>query len=375
MALVPKGYVMSGDRVVASIENDMVTVIDKQRCPYFLMNISNIEVWLEERACDTTRGHSRSLRRVSNLTAKTDAEIALHFYGATITDNYWIKFTENYNLSYEDVRFKTDQLFQLALSGAASDLNHKPEDIKSPQFTVSGCLEKGWKLENDKWYLYKRSNSIEQFNELFTAAVSKALEIDTVIYEATTSGVRSASFASGYNFEDMKGIIGERYAEYDYVYDTIKNTFGPEAALDYIKLIYADAVCCNQDRHSKNFGVLRDIDTGSFISLAPNYDFNQSVFGDSIDVNTKVEASADRLITDFCALIKIRKIDCSLPQLTEETLRKATEGLERYPEYEDAIRFILHRQRLISNCLSVDNCVQQTYPEETEEPDDTPEHF
>ena len=252
MALVPKGYVMSGDRVVASIENDMVTVIDKQRCPYFLMNISNIEVWLEDRAFDTTRGHSRSLRRVSNLTAKTDAEIALHFYGATITDNYWIKFTENYNLSYEDVRFKTDQLFQLALSGAASDLNHKPEDIKSPQFTVSGCLEKGWKLENDKWYLYKRSNSIEQFNELFTAAVSKALEIDTVIYEATTSGVRSASFASGYNFEDMKGIIGERYAEYDYVYDTIKNTFGPEAALDYIKLIYADAVCCTSDTYDIN---------------------------------------------------------------------------------------------------------------------------
>lgn len=375
MALVPKGNVMSGDRVVASIENDMVTVIDEQRCPYFLKNISNIEAWLEDRAFDTTRGHSRSLRRVSNLTNKTDAEIALRFYGATITDNYWVKTEENDKLTYEDVRFKTDQLFQLALSGAASDLNHKPEDIKSPQFTVSGCLEKGWKLENDKWYLYKRSNTVEQFNELFTATVSKALGIETVIYEATSSGVRSVNFASGFNFEDMKGIIGDRYAEYDYVYNTINKYFGPKAAFDYIKLLYADAICCNQDRHSKNFGILRDIETGSFVSLAPNFDFNQSVFGDSIDVDTKTEAFADRLITDLCDLINSRKIDCSLPQLTEELLRKATEGLKSYPIYEDAIRFVLQRQKLLNNCLNIENCVQQMHQAEDEEHEDTPDPY
>ena len=351
MALVPKGYVMSGDRVVASIENDIVTVLDKQRCPYFLMNISNIEMWLEDRAFDTTRGHSRSLRRVSNLTAKTDAEIALRFYGATITDNYWIKTEENGDFTYEDVRFETDQLFLLALSGAASDLNHKPEDIKSPQFTVSGCLEKGWKLEGDEWFLYKRANAFEQFNELFTSNVSKALGIETVKYIATSTGVKSANFAYGFNFEDMMGIVQKNSADYDFVYHKILDVFGPKAALDYIKLLYADAICCNQDRHSKNFGILRDIETGAFVSLAPNYDFNQSLFGDNVDVNTKIHAHEDYLISDLCNLMRSEKIECPLPQLTETELRKATQGLEFYPFYEDAIRFVLERQQLIFDLL------------------------
>ncbi len=373
MALVTKGYVMSGDDIVALIKDDIVTVIDKQKCPYFLINVSNIEEWLRDRALDTTRGHSRSLRRVLNMTTETDAEIVLRFHGATITDNYWIKDEENEELSYSDVRFKTDQLFRLALSGAASDLNHKPDEIKSPQYTVSGCLEKGWKLEEGKWYLYKRSNTIEQFNELFTSAVSKFLGIDTVTYTATSSGIKSEDFAAGYNFEDMMGIIGDRYAEYDYVYDTIKDYFGPKAALDYVKLIYLDAVCCNQDRHSKNFGILRDIKSGKFISIAPNYDFNQSLFGDSIDVDSKIVASSDLLINDLCDLIKSNKIECSFPQLTDEAVRKSTRGLEKYPIYEDAIRYVLQRQKLINNCLHVENCIQQTHQDKDNEPDDTPE--
>ena len=100
MSLISKGQVLSCDKVVASIEDDRVTVIDKERCPYFLIYESdNIQDWLADRAFDSTRGHSRTLKRISNLTAKTDAEISLHFYGATITDNYWVKTEENNNLS------------------------------------------------------------------------------------------------------------------------------------------------------------------------------------------------------------------------------------------------------------------------------------
>ena len=101
---------------------------------------------------------------------------------------------------------------------------------------------------------------------MFVSDVSNALGVKSVIYMSTASGVKSANFADKYNFEDMKGLIGESgYADYNAVYEKIKNMFGDEAAIEYVKLIYIDAICCNQDRHSKNFGVLRDIDSGAVL--------------------------------------------------------------------------------------------------------------
>jgi hypothetical protein len=84
-------------------------------------------------------------------------------------------------------------------------------------------------------------------------------------------------------------------------------------------------------------------------------------------------ASSDLLINDLCDLIKSNKIECSFPQLTDEAVRKSTRGLEKYPIYEDAIRYVLQRQKLINNCLHVENCIQQTHQDKDNEPDDTPE--
>lgn len=361
MVLISKGLVMSGDIVVASIENDKVTVIDKEKCPYFLIYQSdNIQDWLADRAFDSTRGHSRTLKRVSNLIAKSDAEIALRFYGATITDNYWVKTSEKDSLTYDDVRYKTDQLFLLALNGDSSDLNHKPEEIKSPQFTVSGCLEKGWSLENGQWVLYKRDNPVEQFNELFVSDVSNALGVESVVYLPTASGVKSANFADKYNFEDMKGLIGEDgYADYSAVYDKIRVMFGEKAAIDYVKLIYVDAVCCNQDRHSKNFGILRDSKTGAFVSLAPNYDYNLSLFGDSVGVDTNKDAYTDVFILDFCNLIEEKDIDFTMPKLTQTELENATQRNAAHSMYKDAVRYVQQRQELICE-LNPRICIYST---------------
>ena len=349
MALINKGQVMSFDRVVAKIENDIVKVTDKNRCPYFLMNCSDIKLWLEDRSFDTTRGHSRTLRRISQLTNKTEAEISLRFYGATVTDNYWVKTEENLNLTYDEVRFKTDQLFHLALLGDTSDLNHNPEDIMSPQFTVPGNLEKGWNLENGKWYLYKRDNTVEQFNELFVSDISKSLNIPTAVYELTPLGIKTENFAAGKNFEDMQGILMNHEFDYSYAYETIEKLFGSKAAFDYIKLIYVDALCCNTDRHNKNFGILRNQETGEFISLAPNFDFNQSIFGNNVvDVVHTKKPSADLLITDFLKLIKDKNIDYyTIPCLTESDIRHATQREKGSVLYEPAVRYILQRQELI----------------------------
>ena len=137
--------------------------------------------------------------------------------------------------------------------------------------------------------------------------------------------------------------------------------FGDEAAIEYVKLIYIDAICCNQDRHSKNFGVLRDIDSGAFVSLAPNFDYNISLFGDGIGLDTKKNAVADPFIRDLCNLLDERNINLVMPRLKQAELENATQRSNTSPMYNDAIRYVMQRQQLICEIMpricicSIDN--------------------
>jgi serine/threonine protein kinase HipA of HipAB toxin-antitoxin module len=42
------------------------------------------------------------------------------------------------------------------------------------------------------------------------------------------------------------------------------------------RIVLADAVFVNTDRHMRNFGVIRSSRTGEILRLAPNYDNNQA---------------------------------------------------------------------------------------------------
>lgn len=57
-------------------------------------------------------------------------------------------------------------------------------------------------------------------------------------------------------------------------YHDILNEISPDIAVQYLLLLWMDTVCYNMDRHTENFGLLRDVKTGRIISLAPNYDNN-----------------------------------------------------------------------------------------------------
>ena len=43
---------------------------------------------------------------------------------------------------------------------------------------------------------------------------------------------------------------------------------------EYLDILFMDALCFNMDRHTKNYGILRDRDTGKVLRMAPNFDNN-----------------------------------------------------------------------------------------------------
>lgn len=86
--------------------------------------------------------------------------------------------------------------------------------------------------------------------------------------------IRTKDFTENgkYNHEPMSSLIDDD-EDYSNNFNLI-HSMNPSIAADYLKLIYTDTICCNTDRHTDNYGFLRNPDTGEIVSLSPNYDNN-----------------------------------------------------------------------------------------------------
>ena len=386
MSLIKNGYLMSGDSIVGTVNDDIVTVTDKARSPLFFNTVSDISIWLKDRAIDTTRAHSRALRRVCSILNRTEAEIALYFHGKVVTDNYWVKASDE-DITYKDVDFISDELFELALLGDLSYLSPAEDPIRSPQMMVNGSLEKGWKFDSNGWSLYKAENNTEKFNELFCMEVSRMLNIPTATYEVTESGVKSPNFCEQYdepvNFEDMEGLVGDNWTDYSYCFSTLNDTLGLQCAEQYLSLIYFDGVVRNVDRHSHNLGILRNAESGELIGIAPNYDYNQSLFGNNSITNPRLSKS-DLLTDDFLDLIEdlINKGIVKQYPYPDDVLSidkiKAQTGyikdlkLVSDEVYDKAVELVSERQRYLHSKIDIYLSKQKEPEDLSRESDDEP---
>jgi len=293
------GFLMSRDIVIAEIKDTgIIPVIDKL-LPFYLKNFSDFECWLEDRAIDRHRTNSRLLKKALRLTTEEDAEIVLKVNAATITDCYWFK-PRNSSLTYDNIRFKENTFDKLALYGDPDSFNQ--DYMATPELTNIGSFEKCWKKFNGEWWLYKQGNENELFSELFVYELGRALGFQMAEYELDGKYIRSRDFtkATSVNFESINGIVGEN-EDYEVNFNAIVRLSG-QVAKDYITIIYLDTLCFNMDRHTKNYGILRNCETGVVIGLAPNFDNNIALIARGYPTNLTREK--DKLIELFMTFLK-----------------------------------------------------------------------
>lgn len=266
------GFLMSQDHVLAEIKNGQIEKVNNVTLlPIYLERTMNLHHWLEKRAIDSHRTNSRLLKKVLRLEERDDISTTLAVNAVSITDTYWLKPAES-ELTWEDVRFKENYFSELALKGDLSAFSQKPS--RTPELTNIGSYEKCWKLENGKWWLYKRANTQELFSELFIYELGKSLSFDMAHYEACEDCIRSLDFTDGakVNFEAAYSYVGD---DEDYVKNY--SVFAPmseEIADRYVEMLLLDSICLNVDRHTFNYGVLREVETGKVIKMAPLFDHN-----------------------------------------------------------------------------------------------------
>lgn len=349
------GHLMSEDRVIATVKNGVITESDDTLLPLYLKRTKNIEGWLADRAIDSHRTNSRLLKRALRLRTTDDVQTALAVNAATVTDRYWFK-PEGSSAVYEDIRFKENYFSELALRGDPDSFSRKPS--RTPELTNTGSFEKCWKLIDGEWWMYKSGNQNEYFSELFICRLGEKIGLNMAHYEPDGQYIRSKDFTSGakVNFEPIRSLVDDD-DDYENCFHVL-NSLSPELAGQYLRLLWMDSVCYNMDRHTENFGLLREVKTGNILSLAPNYDNNIALIarGYPNDVHREHDGLIEFLKTfmENCEEAHEMYRQMDLPEITEELIDKCMDEIPIEADREYIRTFILSGQDKIRKIIDMD---------------------
>ncbi len=324
------GSLMSQDNIIATISNsNIIPHIDNLLPLYFQQEGATLDGWLKMRSIDTGRVNSRLIRKSLGLSDASAEELVLSVNAAMITDTYWVK-PEGSNLTWKQVRFDQNNYASMSLLGSFSDFSKTSE--RTPELTSPGSFEKCWKLEDMNWWLYKLSDLENLYSELVAFRLCKHFGYSTAHYEKADvqkhgfvgklkegrGVIRTLDFTNNaaVNFEPAAA-LGLRSDDYNYNYQTL-NKISPQLAEEYLNIVTMDTLVYNLDRHTQNFGVLRDVKSGEIISLAPNFDNNLSLLAGIHGM--KERSINDRLFQSWKQLIQGNLLAITIPPLDEESL-------------------------------------------------------
>lgn len=340
--------ILSADTVVAIWENSRLNVIDDALLPLYLKRVHDAEAWLESRAVDSHRANSRLLKKALRLTQKDDISTVIHVNGATVTDNYWVRPISS-ALTYDDIKFDNDYFSNLALMGSYDSFNKAANSnkTKTPELTNVGSFEKCWKLRDGKWWMYKRANHNELFSELFVYELGSSLGMNMSFYERGRGFIKTPDFTNSLsvNFEPASSFMGDN-EDYEAVIATLK-LICDDAIADYIKMIFLDTVVANPDRHTNNFGLLRDIHTGKLLGLAPNFDNNMALIARGYPQKSTSKDLLIRLLNE--TLNNHPDYKKHIPSINESTVKGVLDKLNMKVKKQDIADFIITRYNLISH--------------------------
>jgi len=338
--------IMAGDRVTAEWKDGVLTVVCDDLLPLYLKRVKNPDLWLETRAVDTHRTHSRLLKKALRMAERDDLSTVKKVFGAAITDRYWIRPIGS-DLSYRDIRFKFDYYADLALKGDYDSFDKAAgrQDGHTPELTNIGSFEKCWKLRGGSWWMYKAANQGELFSELFACRLGEALGMNMAYYEKGKGCIKSSDFTrnASVNFEPASAFMGDE-EDYEKVLVKLKQLCS-EAIPDYIRMIFLDTLLANPDRHTNNFGLLRDAENGQLLGLAPAFDHNMALIARGYPKKT---SPRDFLIGLFRKMIEHHpEYKAFLPDVEEKTVRTCIEDIHMRVKKEEILAWIMSRCQII----------------------------
>ena len=152
----------------------------------------------------------------------------------------------------------------------------------TPNASTDGSFTKTWRYEDGDWWLYKLQSAEATRSEYEIGCVLRECGWDAAEYAydpADPSRIRTRNFVGQGEFfepyDSLRYIFTDR-SDDDAAIAAGLASLGPEFLKAWKRILLADALFENTDRHMRNFGAIRSSATGRILRLAPNFDNNQA---------------------------------------------------------------------------------------------------
>ena len=200
-------------------------------------------------------------------------ELVQRNLGLSLSDQYWIR-PQGSGLAWEDINFFNNAFDDVSLSIASFAPEGKAAAAK-PDNTSDGNLQKYWTCEGGRRILHKAGAHLNQepYNELVATALHRRIlnASDFVPYSLEGTGTSALSICDVFLTDEEEYVpafyvnqyanAGERLADYErYVANCEElGVTGVKDALD--RMIVCDDIIANYDRHWRNFGLVRNVNS------------------------------------------------------------------------------------------------------------------
>jgi hypothetical protein len=240
--------------------------------------------WLSNRYIPSVRPNLSKVLRELGLTHPS--ELLFGSLGLNLSDQYWFR-PKGSELDWHDVNyFENDYTDTLGRSLSNQHVELTRRNAASPSGGTPGVLPKWWERRDGLNYLVKAGGygNREPFNELLASKLYEALldEDDYVRYwleendgrafsvcacmvDATTELIPLRDVLSCYAGSDIRSVY-ERYLRVG------EDQGVANLRRQLAKMIACDFLTANPDRHDLNLGLIRDVESHTYLGVAPIFD-------------------------------------------------------------------------------------------------------
>lgn len=311
--------------------------------------------WFRGRGIPSWRKDLEKL--IEKLNIASPDEILNKSYALSLSDQYWLKEEKQFNLKWEDINFFTNDFEYkgyLEVSLSSSDLNENI-DLRSPNNTTDGMLQKAWVIENGKRVLIKGTyfpSRQEPINEWLVSEICKKLKIDSCEYFIDVNNNKIISkcvdfineneeIISAYDiFMSKKKRNNMNDLEH---YISILEENGIENAREQVEdMIFIDYLVMNIDRHLKNFGVIRNVETLKWERVTPVFDTGECMQCDKlvremnfVDGKCKFFTDTNKKFSDLLKYVNIERYAIQDLQEIPDLYKQKLMEFKTYTEMTD----------------------------------------
>lgn len=284
-------YVLyNNDQAVARFEfaQGMIRTYEPVRSELLPMQIRTASAdgftgWIRERAIDLNTIQHRNL--VSDLLGSRDkVTLALMTHMFSISDTFTC-FAEGEFIPRKQLCNPLEHETVSNYILLTSDTSIRKALMVTPNVSTDGSYTKTWKYENGEWWLYKLQPSEATRSEVEISRMLMDCGWDAAEYHYVGSyrkRVKSRNFLGEDEFFEPYDSFRYAFADISEDEEVIMSnlaSLGEECRKAWKRILIADALFLNGDRHMRNFGVIRSARTGEVLRLAPNFDNNQAFHG------------------------------------------------------------------------------------------------